>query len=304
MSQAPSSKLDRTRRVASVGLVFFLATSACGLHGAEPPLEKPLIVAPRDESTRVEVQTNSPIGRIALWVPEAVMSDRGACAIYPQGAPWRQVDGAWEQAISVRESYGPGNYRRVSEDLIDFVDIDVPIDSPVSWTTRLKSEPGRLTFEIRLRNAGKEAIRRAAAAVCVKFLDADWWSDETTLAAVEGGSTSLAKLGRGEGADPRFEAYRLRDQSFNNPFYVAFWGFNRQRISQPMLVSEHREAGLCAVVSCERAYFMHCNFDNPCTDAMLAFGDVPPGEESTARGAIEIAPGRAADLLVRYKKTR
>lgn len=147
----------------AVCMALALAATACVVEGAEPKANKAFAVAPQDKSTRVEVRTASPIGRIALWAPEAVMSERGACAIYPQGAPWRQVDGAWEQIIGVPQSYGPGNYRRVSDELIDFVDIDVPVDSPVAWTTRLIPGPGRVEFEIRLRNAGAKTIRRAEA---------------------------------------------------------------------------------------------------------------------------------------------
>jgi hypothetical protein len=288
----------RQRRAAFFMTAAAIAGAACG---SEPA---PFVIVPVDDSTRVEVRTDSPIGRIALWVPEAVMSERGACAIYPQGAPWRRVGQAWEQTIEMRHSYGPGNYRRVSDTLIDFVDIDVPVDSPVAWTTRLTPGPGRLAFEIELQNVGDQPICRAGGAVCVKFLDADWWSEQTTFAATANGMASLAELGRGDGADPRFEAYLLRREEFDNPFYTAFWGFNRRRLVRPILVSEHREAELRAVVSSEKAYFLHCNFVNPCTDVMLAFGDVAPGATATARGELRLIFGRAANVLRAKAETR
>jgi hypothetical protein len=264
---------------------------------------EPFVIVSRDDSTRVEIQTASPIGRIELWAPEAIMSERGSSAIYPTGTKWRRVGQHWEQSIGVRESYGPGNYSRVG-DTIEFIGIKFPVDSPVSWTTRLKPGPQRVEFEIRLRNAGTKTIRRAAAAVCVKFLDARWWSDGTTFGLSSGKVTSLLELGRDVGADDRFEAYLLRDEKFANPFYEGFWGFNRHCLDRPMLVSEHRAAGCCAVVTGDRAYFMHSNRVNPCTDVMLAFGDVEPGAKATARGYVTVESGRAAEILARKVKPR
>jgi hypothetical protein len=231
-----------------------------------------------------------------MWCPEAVMSERGACAIYPVGAKWRRIGEAWEQTIGVQESFGPGNYSRRGDE-IEFVGIKFPVDSAVSWRTRLVTGPGRIEVEIRLRNEGRRRIRRGAAAVCVKFLEAGWWSDETTFAVSESRVKSLAELGREVGPDNRFEAYLLKGERFENPFYVGFWGFNRHRLDRPVLVSEHRVAGCSAVVAGEQAYFMHSNRVNPCTDIMLAFGDVEPAAEVVAHGFVAVEAKRGIEIL-------
>jgi hypothetical protein len=266
--------------------------------GALPCAAEPFVVVPHDESTRVEIRTASPIGRIELWVPEAIMSERGVCAIYPAGVPWRCYKNGWDQSIAVRQSYGPGNYNLKGNE-IECVGVRIPVSSPVSWTTRLVPGNDRLEFEIRLRNEGQALIRRAAAAVCVKFLDADWWSDESTFAISGANVVSLAQLGREVGADDRFEAYLVRDQEFPNPFYVKFWGFNRHQLDRALLVSVHRTAGCFAAVSAKAAYFMHSNKVNPCTDVMLALGNVEPGAVATARGVIAIKQGRADEYLLK-----
>lgn len=261
--------------------------------------ERPFVVVPPDDSTRVDVRTRSPIGRIELWAPEAIMSDRGACAIYPTGAKWREVEGGWEQSIGVRESYGPGNYVRTGNE-IECVGVKYPVDEPVSWKTRLVPEAGRVTLEIRLRNEGARTIRRAGAAVCVKFAKGDWWSDNTTFAVSDRQLTTLAQLGR-DAADDRFEAYRVGKEEFVSPFYEQFWGFNPRRIDRAILVSDHRAAGYRAVVESPRAYCMLSNRVNPCTDMMIAFGDIEPGAEATARGVVAIDTASAAEILLRQQ---
>jgi hypothetical protein len=279
------------------GLLVALLALAPGI---ETRANEPFAIVSRDDSTRVRVNTASPIGIIELWVPEAIMSERGACAIYPNGARWRRVDGAWEQNVDTPQSYGPGNYTRVGDE-IECVGVKFPVDSPVSWRTRLTPGLQRVAFEIRLRNTGTKTIRRAGAAVCIKFLDAGCWSDESTLALSGGKSTTLAKLGRDAG-DNRFEAYLLRNEEFANPFYDKFWGFNRHRLDRAILVSEHRDEKCFVIASAERAYCMLSNRVNPCTDMMLAFGDIEPGAEATSSGFISIESGPAADFIAQQAK--
>ena len=57
------------------------------------------------------------------------------------------------------------------------------------------------------------------------------------------------------------------------------------------MVSHNRLAGLCAGVEAERAYFVHSNGANPCTDMMLAFGDLAPGQTAEAQGQVWVRHG-------------
>jgi len=108
---------------------------------------------------------------------------------------------------------------------------------------------------------------------------------------------SLAELGRNAGPNNGFEAYLLAGQSFDHVFYREFWGFNRHTLDVPVMVSEHGEAGLCVAISGPRAYFLHSNRGNPCTDIMLAFGDLEPGATAASAGRVEIARTNARAML-------
>jgi hypothetical protein len=80
-------------------------------------------------------------------------------------------------------------------------------------------------------------------------------------------------------------------------FYHQFWGFNANRLDAPVMVAENPAANLCVQIAAERAWFLHSNRGNPCTDIMLAFGTIQPGQSAEATGRVSIRPGRAADLL-------
>lgn len=236
------------------------------------------------------------IGRMRLWVPEGIMSETGACAVYPVGGEWVREGATLRQVVRPEGNFGPGNFVPVGEGMLECAGIRMPRDSAVSWHTGVTARSDGVDFAIRLTNAGDRPIRKAAAAICLKFAAAPWWCDAATFVRSGGQVRSLAELGRDAGPDNGFEAYLLTGTSFNHPFYEGFWGFNRHRLDTPVMVSEHREAGLCVAISGPRAYFLHSNRGNPCTDIMLAFGDLAPGTTAEARGRVSItrADARAA----------
>ena len=244
------------------------------------------------------------IGEIRLWVPEAVMAVPGAAAIYPRGQPWRREGGSLRQVVENDEIFDKHQVRRLDNDTIEFHKMRLALAGPVRWESEVRRSDDGVSFTIRLTNRGTQTIRQAAAAVCVKFLDgAKWWNDDRVMGVFEGRLQPLSQLGRTESRFYRpnpFQLYLLRGQTFDNPFYRDVWGVNPHRLDRPLLISEHRAAGLCVVVSAQRAYFLHCNHSNPCTDLMLAFGDLGPGKTADATGQVSIRRGTAAQVLTNW----
>ena len=252
---------------------------------------------PVEESTAVELTTAFPaLGRLKLWVPEAISSNTGASAAYPVGS-WLESGEGLQQRVDPDDCFGPGNCERIDANTLECCDIRFPVDQPVEWETTLRLQGEECAFTIRLTNLGDSTLWKAAAPICLRFLDPHWWSDEAALARANGRIVSLAELGRNAGQPNTFQAYLVLGQTYDHVFYREFWGFNECRLDAPMLVSEHAEAGVWVAIEAEQAYFMHSNRGNPCTDLMLAFGDVGPGHSAEAGGAVRVGRGRARDIL-------
>ena len=253
-------------------------------------------LAPKVNSSRIEIETGEPaLGGLMLWVPEAICSNQGMCAVYPLGTWVRQEEG-FSQRVTVSNSIGPGNCPRIDDATFECCGIRIPADSQVEWETDVTTDENNVRFAVRLSNVGKTLIRKAGAAVCLRFLHPGWWSDSTTFVSSGQRMVSLANLGRNAGRDNGFQAYLLRGESHDHRFYGKFWGFNERRLDIPVMVSENTSAGLCVGIQSDRAYFLHSNLGNPCTDIMLAFGDVRPGKTSEALGVAWVRRGCAADF--------
>jgi hypothetical protein len=252
---------------------------------------------PVENSSKIEIETGVPaVGRLLLWVPEGVGSDTGLCAVYPVGT-WEESDDGLAQSVSGEQTTGPGNIPRIDADSFGCSGIRIPADCPVEWRTLVSAGERSVEFSMKLTNLGDSTIRKAGAAICCKFLDSSWWSDETTFVSVRGEPTPLSSLGRDAGKGKPFQAYLLEGESFDHIFYREFWGFNPQRIDKPMIISENARAGWCVGIESDKAYFMHSNRGNPCTDMKLAFGDIGPGDGAEACGRVWIRNGRAKDLI-------
>ena len=255
-------------------------------------------IIPISGTSQIRIATGDvALGDLLLWVPEGVMTDTGSSSTYPAGTEWQTVGQSLVQQVSREHLFGPGNCPEVEPGVLECAGIRFQVDGPVEWTTTASVEGDRVAFAIRLSNVGDRMLRKVAAAVCLRFLGADWWSDEETFVLSGGVARALSELGRDAGRDNGFQAYLLRDQSFGHPFYREFWGFNRARLDVPVMVSHDPGAGLCVGIETDSAYFLHSNRGNPCTDVMLALGDVGPGEVVEAEGSVWVREGSPEDFL-------
>lgn len=255
-----------------------------------------LPVTPADRAA-VNITGPAGIGEISLWVPEAIGTRLGGAAVYPLGGPWVQEDGRLVQHVTQEDSIGPGNCPKIDAETFECCGIRYPHNGHVEWQTTVIPADSSVEFSIRLKNVGDTVIEKASAAVCVRFSDGQWWRDESVFVRAGGAVRSLAELGRDAGLPNGFQAYPLTGQLVEHPFYIQFWGVNRNHLDWPVMVSENPEAGLCVAVEAPRAYFLHSNPGNPCTDLSVAFGDVAPGGEAEAGGRVSIHQRKAAEVL-------
>jgi len=284
------------------GVVIFIVVGGwCGLAGCVRPSGPPVRVDPLSD-TQLMIHMGPRIGPVRLWVPEGIMSERGTASIYPRAEGWTWDGSSWRQKVGPEGLFGGGNAGLVDADTAQCVGIEMARESVVSWETQVRLQPDGVEFSIVLTNLGSKPIYKTGAAICAKLAEAPWWSDDRVFVRSEGRWRSLAELGRSAGRDEVFEAYLLAGESFDNVFYHQFWGVNPHRLDAPIMIAERpdREAdsagtGDCALaISGERAYFLHSNRENPCTDVMLAFGDLEPGETRSSRGRLWF--GRSARL--------
>jgi hypothetical protein len=254
---------------------------------------------PVTDSTKIRIHTGNPnVGTLRLWVPEAVSSNTGFSAVYPVGA-WNANGDDCEQTVSGEGLIGPGSYKRLDERTLESLGRRIPADNPVEWTTRVSVEQNVVNFSIALCNLGESSIHKAGAAICLKFLEAPWWSTDSTFVLSQGKLTPLSELDT-DGQEPReYQAYLLQGQSYDNMIYFNGWRFCRGRVDKPFLISQNTEAKVCVVIDAENAYFVHRNMGNegPCTDIMLAFGDIEPGKAANASGCVTIKEGLADNAV-------
>jgi hypothetical protein len=262
---------------------------------AAEPQQLKWTVAPAADPSSPELILTGPreIGRVRLWVPEAVMSVPGAAAIYPRGQAWRCDGDVWRQTVDEKSLFAAEQVKKVNDRELEFQQMRLALAGPVRWETEVRAKDDVVSFTIRLTNTGQEPIKQAGAAVCAKFLDGKtWWSDETTWVSIDSLPYPLSELGRKSShfykPNP-FQVYMLQLKSFDNPFYRQVWGINSNALWRAIMASENRQAHMSVAVSAEKAYFMHCNRGNPCTDVMLAFGDIEPGKTAAATGQIQLS---------------
>lgn len=252
-------------------------------------------LSPHGNTCEVVLKGPEAIGPMRLWVPEAIMTEHGAGAVYPVGGPWRWEDGDLVQVVEPEGNFGPGNVIRVDAQTLECAGIRFPVEGPVRWRTRLRSTGDGVRFTIDLTNLGTSPLRKAGAVICLKFFEAGWWSDESVCVVSGGEVRTLKDLGRDAGRPNGFQAYLLAGAAFDNVFYREFWGFNRHILDRPLMVSDHGAAGLRVGIAAERAWFLHSNVHNPCTDVMLAFGDIVPGATARTSGEVWIREAHRPD---------
>jgi hypothetical protein len=253
----------------------------------------------RKKTTQVEI-LGLPIGNLVLWVPEGIFSDTGASSVYPVGTTWIKEGDNLIQKINEKLLFGPGNCYRINSKTLECGNVLFPLDSPVVWKTTLTAQTESLEFKIELTNVGNRTIKKASAAVCLRFQEPYSWSYDKVFVLSGNKMKSLAGFKRVISLDSSCQAYMLRGESFNNVFYHKYWGINTSKIDKAIMISEFSDANSCVGIMSNSAYFLHCNKRNPCTDIMLAFGDIISGMTAKATGHIWFMDGKANDMLEEY----
>lgn len=237
------------------------------------------------------------IGKCQLWIPEGFATMRGFSSIYPHHIDWQQEDSTFTQHAGVESAFTSGsNFVEVEPGVLDCAGVRSIKEKPVAWSTRLTFGEDRVDFSITVRNPNDVCLEKVAAALCFKFLEGDWWSDDTAFILTPDGIKSIADLGREGGMPNGFQAWLVDDESYDNPFYVDFWGFNAVRAVKPVWVSRCERAQCSIVAACD-AYFIHSNPGNPCTDIAMKFGDLEPEQERTCSGYIELTDKSVEEIL-------
>ncbi len=110
---------------------------------------------------------------------------------------------------------------------------------------------------------------------------------------------SLAALDADTGNPREYQAYLLEGQSYDNVVYTEGWCFSRHTAEKPFLSSQNTNGRVCVVIHAQNAYFVHRNIGNegPCTDLMLAFGDIGAGRVAEAIGCAWIVDGLADGVI-------
>ncbi len=185
-----------------------------------------MTLTPVLDSSQVAIDTGlDSIGALQLWVPEAICTNTGISAVCPVGR-WSGGKTSLTQSISGEATIGPGNAPKVDENHFEIAGIRVRADSAVEWTTAVECSDESVNFSIQLTNFGPTPMVKAGAAICLKFLDAPWWSDDTVFAHCGDNNKSLQELGRDAGRDNGFQAYLVGGHTYDHVFYREFWGIN------------------------------------------------------------------------------
>ncbi len=271
-----------------------------GCASAEKSL--PVSLHPHRNTCEVIIQAPPEVGNLRLWVPEGIMSETGCSAVYPLGSEWERIDKGYRHTVAGPGTHGPGNVIKVDANTFECIGIRMPIDEPVRWETEVRDTSGGVEFAIRLTNEGDRTIQKASAAICLKFLAAPWWADRNVYTLSNDEIRTLEDLGREAGdMNDSFQAYLLQGETYDHEFYHKFWGINDDTLDAPVMVSENPEEGVSVVITTEHAYFLHSNKGNPCTDIMLAYGDLEPGQTRERVGYVRIVHARAREILERYR---
>lgn len=256
-------------------------------------------IVPEPDTTRLRLKGPDGIGDLLLWLPEGIATRTGMSSIYPVGRKWTENEGALVQTVEPDSILGPGNWSWIEDVRVECVGVPFFVDEPVRWTATVTPVEDGYDFAIALGHAGMRPVEQAAAAICVRYLDAKDLPDERIGAWSGGRYRTVADMGRDAGSTKMFQAYLIAGHTCEHPFYRGFWGINRHTVDLPVWVAEFPQAGRCAVVETDEAVFIHSNAGNPCTDLMMRFGDMAPGETATASGRIRFVEGTAASILER-----
>jgi hypothetical protein len=228
------------------------------------------------------------VGACSLWLPEAVSTDRGLAGVYPRGMTWQKDGDELVQAANVEQVFGPGNVNEIEPGVLECCGIRMRKEKPLPWRASYRFGDDKVDFSLSVHNPHNETLPKVAAEVCFNFMRANWWSDSICFTLTTDGIRNIAQLGRNGGQPNTFQAWLLDGETYDNPFTSEFWGYGTAHVTAPVWVSRCEEAGCSVVVRCEKAYYIHSNAGNPCTDLALKFGDLAAGKSATCSGYIEL----------------
>ncbi len=279
-------------------LLLLLQGLGCTSHEQAVTLR----LLPKQGTSEIIIETPGEVGDLRLWLPEAIMSNNGACAVYPSGSQWYRQGAKLVQDIDPAQSIGPGNCPLVADRTFECCGIRFPYEGPVSWQAVAEVKHGQVYFRIKLKNESERPINKAAAAICLKFMNRQVWNDQYVFVLSDSEVRALRDIRGENGILNGFEAFLLRGQTYDNVFYHRAWGISPHTLDVPVMVSEFSAAGQCVGIEADRAYFLHSNKGNPCTDIAMAFGDLAPGASAESKGQVWIKTGQAAALLQSYRR--
>jgi hypothetical protein len=227
------------------------------------------------------------VGACRLWLPEGVLTERGYANVYPRGMAWQRDGDKLVQEANIEHAFGPGNVNEVEQGVLECYGIRTRKEQPLPWRASYCFGDDRVDFSLSVHNPHNETLSKVSAHVCLKFMQASWWSDNVCFLLTTDGVRTIAQLGRTVGLPNTFQAWLLEGETYDQPFYQEFWGYSAARAAAPVWVSWCEKAGCSVVLRCEDAYFIHSNAGNPCTDLALKFGDLAAGASATCSGYIE-----------------
>ncbi|MCD6417041.1 MAG: hypothetical protein J7M08_10175 [Planctomycetes bacterium] len=256
-------------------------------------------VIPKTSQVRFTFE-GSQVGECKLWLPEGVGTPRGSAGVYPYGMRWREDGSRLSQEASVDNVFGPGNVEEVEPGVLECLGIRYAKEAPLPWTSSITFHETRVDFSLSVHNPHDSALPDVCALLCFKFMDAPWWSPGACFFTTGTGVRSIAQTEWIEGKFPSFQKWHLgRNTPYDSPVKNGIWTSNPVRVTSPTWVVQHAQSGVSVVFSCESAYYIHCNRDNPCNDIAMKYGDIQPGQTVERRGHIELAKGAAEELFSR-----
>jgi hypothetical protein len=241
---------------------------------------------------------NTPFGKCKFWMPEGIATPRGLAGVYPRGMCWIESSNGLSQKATLDQVFGPGNVKEIEPVVLECCGIRCAKEPGLPWTSSIKFGATRVDFSLAVYNPHDVALPDVCAPLCFKFMDAAWWNPASCFFSTEKGIQNISQTGWIEGRFPSFQKWQIGpDTPYDNPAMNGIWTTNPVRATSPTWVIQHEQTGSAIVFSCESAYYIHCNKNNPCTDIALKLGEIGPRQTTERSGCIELTKGTAEALF-------
>lgn len=237
-------------------------------------------------------------GTCKLWMPEGIATPRGLAGVYPRGMCWREHGKTLLQDAFPEHLFGPGNVSEVEPGVLECCGVRYAKEPAIPWKSSLRISESRVDFSLSLHNPHKTAVREVSAPLCLKFMEAGWWSPRVSFFATAEGIRSIGQVPWIEGSRPQFQKWNIGSHTpFDNPVKNGIWTSNPMLATSPTWVVQPENMGPALVFRCDSAYYIHCNRNNPCNDLAMLFGDLEPGRTKECTGSLELTEGATADMF-------